>query len=79
MTSRVFKSYCKHTILAHVGASADLGSLCSAAVLGLWFCRGQQVSIAGYILDKVHEGGTRVRTRSDVNNVTGTAQLKSGL
>lgn len=47
-------------------------------MFGLCFCLGQQVSIAGYILNKVHEGGTRVRTGSDVNNVAGAAQFKPG-
>lgn len=60
-------------------AAADLSSLCRAAVLGHWFCRGLQISIAGYILDKVHEGSTGVGACSDVNDITGTAKLKSGL
>lgn len=66
-------------MLAHFGVTADLGPLCGAAVLGLWFCRGQQVSVACYILNKVHQGGTGVRTCSDVNNITGAAQFKSRL
>lgn len=48
-------------------------------MLGLGFCWGQQVSIAGHILDKVHEGGAGVRTGSDVNNIAGAAQFKPGL
>lgn len=48
-------------------------------MFGFWFCWGQQVSIAGYILNNVHEGGAGVRTGSDVNNVAGAAQLKPGL
>lgn len=59
--------------------TADLAFLCSAAVLGLWFSWGQQVSIAGYILYEVHEGSTGVRTGSDMDHITGAAQLESGL
>lgn len=59
--------------------TANLCSLCGAAVLGLGFCGGQQVTVAGYVLDKVHEGGAGVWTCSNVNDVTGTSQLKSWL
>jgi len=74
-----FPSYFSCILLAHVGATADLGSLCRAAVFDLWFCSGEQVSVAGDILDEVHEGRAGVRTRPDVNSVAGTAELKSGL
>lgn len=59
--------------------TADLGPLCSAAVFGLRFRRGEQVSVAGDVLDEVHEGSAGVGTRSDVDDVAGAAQLKSGL
>lgn len=45
----------------HIGHKwCHLVSLCSAAVLGFRFCRGQQISIAGDILDQVHEGSAGV-------------------
>lgn len=61
------------------GVAADLGPLCRAAASGLRFCRGQQVSVAGYILDEVHEGSAGVGTRSDVDHIAGAAEFKSGL
>lgn len=61
------------------GVAADLSPLCRAAASRLRFRRAQQVSVAGYILDEVHEGGAGVRTRSDVDHVAGAAEFKSGL
>lgn len=66
-------------VAAVAGVEADLDPLCGAAASGLRFCRGNQVSVACYILDEVHEGGARVRARSDVDNITGAAKFKSGL
>lgn len=65
--------------LLDCGVATDLRSLERTAALHLWLCRGQQIPIAGYVLDQVHEGGAGVGARSDVNDITGTAKLESGL
>ena len=57
----------------------DLWPLGGAAGPGVLPSRGQQVSIAGHILNEVHEGSAGVRACPDVDDITGASQLKPGL
>ena len=57
----------------------DLWPLGGAEGPGVLASRGKQVSIAGHILNEVHEGGAGVGACPDVDDITGASQLKPGL